>query len=349
LIITGQVSHVTWDGEASIAITSSLIAVGAVTGEGPVTHEGSASIVISSALTAIGANIHAILEGVANISVTSTLISNGSVLHVVHDGVAVITVTSALTTAGQIVHAVHEGSAVISVTSSFIIVGAVTHAVWEGAGNILVTSEIIVVGNSTGAGTVVFRHYDLLWRYDMIQARQINTANYPILFFMVDSADHLTGKVGLTPTVTLSKNGGAFAGAVGAVSEISNGWYSLEGNATDRNTLGTLAIHATAVGADAVDISFPIVDYDPFAFVDELTPEGFGAVTWDYTLNDNLGNPIPGAEIWATSDIAGAHKIAYGVTDAAGKVIFMLDPGTYYIWGQKAGYVFSNPDTEVVV
>ena len=37
---------------------------------------------------------------------------------------------------------------------------------------------------------------------------------------MVDSTDHVTGETGLTPTVTLSKNGGGYAAAAGAVSEI---------------------------------------------------------------------------------------------------------------------------------
>lgn len=86
---------------------------------------------------------------------------------------------------------------------------------------------------------------------------------YPLVFFMVDSADHITGKTGLTVTVTLSKAGGAFASPSGAVSEIANGWYKVAGNATDSNTNGPLALHATATGADPSDTLYEVVAVDP--------------------------------------------------------------------------------------
>jgi hypothetical protein len=83
-------------------------------------------------------------------------------------------------------------------------------------------------------------------------------------FFMADSSDHITGKEGLSPDVTLSKNGGAFAAPSGAVTEIGNGWYSLAGNATDRNTLGEFLLHAEASGADPADEKYTIESHDPF-------------------------------------------------------------------------------------
>jgi hypothetical protein len=82
---------------------------------------------------------------------------------------------------------------------------------------------------------------------------------------MVDSADHLTGKTGLTPTVVLSKNGATYGAAAGAVSEVGNGLYKVAGNATDNNTLGELWLHATATGADPTDVAYTVVVYDPFA------------------------------------------------------------------------------------
>ncbi len=95
--------------------------------------------------------------------------------------------------------------------------------------------------------------------------RKQNDATYSIPFFMIDSADHVAGKTGLSPTVTISKNGGAFASPSGAVSELSGGWYLLAANSTDRNTLGPLAIHATAAGADPTDLSYTVVAFDPFS------------------------------------------------------------------------------------
>lgn len=96
-------------------------------------------------------------------------------------------------------------------------------------------------------------------------AIQQSTANQPLAFLLVSSTDHLTGLTGATPTVTLSKNGAAFASPAGAVSEIGNGWYKVAGNATDSNTLGPLILHATATGADPSDTVFPVVAYNPLS------------------------------------------------------------------------------------
>jgi len=97
-----------------------------------------------------------------------------------------------------------------------------------------------------------------------MKERQQNSTSYPTCFLMVSSTDHVTPVTGLTPTVTLSKNGGAFASPSGAVTEIGSGWYALAGNATDRNTLGDFIIHATGTGADPVDDRYSIVAYNPF-------------------------------------------------------------------------------------
>jgi len=100
-----------------------------------------------------------------------------------------------------------------------------------------------------------------------MKARQQSTTTYPIPFLMVLTSDHLTGATGLSPTVTISKNGGAFASPAGAVTELGNGWYLLAGNATDRSTLGELLLHAEAATADPVDERYEIVSWDPFADV----------------------------------------------------------------------------------
>lgn len=96
----------------------------------------------------------------------------------------------------------------------------------------------------------------------MYQLKQSSTAR-PLLFMMVDSSDHVSGKTGLSPTVTISKNGGSFASPSGAVTEIANGWYKVAGNATDTGTLGPLLLHATGAGADPTDAEYDVVAYDP--------------------------------------------------------------------------------------
>jgi len=52
--------------------------------------------------------------------------------------------------------------------------------------------------------------------------------------------------------------------------------------------------------------------------------------------------------VWVTTDLPGTNVIASGRTDAAGVVAFYLDAGTVYVWRQKSGWDFTNPDTEVV-
>lgn len=96
-----------------------------------------------------------------------------------------------------------------------------------------------------------------------MRRREQNSTSHPILFFMADEEDHMTGLTGLTPSVTISKDGGAFASAEGAVSEVGNGWYALAGDADDRDTLGTLIIHAEAAGADTFDMDLEILASDP--------------------------------------------------------------------------------------
>lgn len=87
-------------------------------------------------------------------------------------------------------------------------------------------------------------------------------ATQPLVFLMIDSSDHMTGKTGLSPTVTLSKNGASFASPSGSISEIGYGWYQVAGHASDTNTLGTLVLHATASGADPVDDRYEIIACD---------------------------------------------------------------------------------------
>jgi len=90
-----------------------------------------------------------------------------------------------------------------------------------------------------------------------------NSTQSALLFFMVQSSDHITGLTGASPTVTLSKNGGTFAAPSGAVSEVGSGWYKVAGNATDTNTLGPLALHATATSGDPCDILVAHILIDP--------------------------------------------------------------------------------------
>jgi hypothetical protein len=74
-----------------------------------------------------------------------------------------------------------------------------------------------------------------------------------------------------------------------------------------------------------------------------------GAITFDYNLtNSQNSQPIADADVWVTTDEAGTNVIASGKTDQFGDVTFYLDAGTVYVWSQKTGFDFDNPDTEVI-
>ena len=74
-----------------------------------------------------------------------------------------------------------------------------------------------------------------------------------MMVFMVDNSDHLSGKAGLTLTITMSKNGAAFATVTPTVTERGSGWYNLALTASHTDTLGDLTFHITAAGADSTD------------------------------------------------------------------------------------------------
>jgi len=153
---------------------------------------------------------------------------------------------------------------------------------------------------------------------------QQSTTAQPLTFLMVLASDHVTGATGLSPTVTISKNGGAFASPSVSPTEIGNGWYKLAGNATDNNTLGPLLLHATAATADPVDVTFTVVAYNPQSATN-LGLSGIGtAQTGDayaYVVA-NLGaagaaaTALAQASLW-TSTIAGRIDAAVSTRLAA--------------------------------
>jgi len=76
---------------------------------------------------------------------------------------------------------------------------------------------------------------------------------------------------------------------------------------------------------------------------------GAGAIPFTYTLTSDVdATPIGDADVWVTTDTNGNNVIASGKTDQNGEVTFYLDAGTVYVWRQKSGWIFDNPDTEVV-
>lgn len=88
--------------------------------------------------------------------------------------------------------------------------------------------------------------------------KQSTTRN--LMVFMTDSSDHVTGKTSLTLTITLSKNGGAFASISPTVTERGDGWYSIALTTGNTDTLGDFVLHITASGADPTDLREQVVE-----------------------------------------------------------------------------------------
>jgi hypothetical protein len=113
----------------------------------------------------------------------------------------------------------------------------------------------------------------------MLYGIKQSTTSLPLLFILIDAADHISPITGLSPDVQLSKNGSAFASPAGAITELGLGWYNVAPDATDTDTLGPLLLHATATGADPTDAAFDVVAYNPADIP--------GAV-WDALIADHL-------------------------------------------------------------
>lgn len=77
---------------------------------------------------------------------------------------------------------------------------------------------------------------------------------------------------------------------------------------------------------------------------------GPGATLYTHAVTDSAGYPLDGVAVWVSTDAAGTNVVAgTRYTDDAGTVTFLLDAGsTYYVWKQRAGFTFTNPE-EVTV
>lgn len=131
-----------------------------------------------------------------------------------------------------------------------------------------------------------------------------------IVFLMVDATDDETAEEGLSPSVEISKNGGAFAAITNSVSEISDGWYKVALTSTETNTNGPLIVRATGTGADEWREVHQVID-DP---ADGVLDEALSG----HTTAGSLGKAI--ADILAdtgTDGVALASATLQAIADAA--------------------------------
>jgi hypothetical protein len=167
--------------------------------------------------------------------------------------------------------------------------------------------------------------------------RQSTAVN--VMVFMTDSTDRVTGKTGLTLTITASKDGAAFASISPTVTERGNGWYSLALITSHSDTVGDLVLHITGTGADPTDV---LIDVEPnsnirknqalsnFSFLmidstDHFTPKTGLTITAERSID---GGAFASCANSASAVANGIYKIDLAASDLNGNVITFRFTGT---------------------
>jgi hypothetical protein len=148
-------------------------------------------------------------------------------------------------------------------------------------------------------------------------------------------------KVSKAGAAEVDKNSG---GATG----IGSGKYSIVLDETDCDTVGELSVSVVMSGALPYSKSFQVLEEVAFDNVYAVGADGgssIGKGAIQHTCSVLFDNePLPGADVWITTDQDGDNVVAgVVVTDASGAAKFWLDPGTYYQWTQKSTFEFESP------
>lgn len=142
-----------------------------------------------------------------------------------------------------------------------------------------------------------------------------------------------TGAAITTGTVSgyVTKDNGTQAAIVANPTHKGNGqWaFNLTADERDAKITGVLFVHT-----DGVILNINVVSDD------QLGP---GGIEWDLDFGENAN----GAEFWITLQTS-ETVLASGFLDDNGQATVYLDAGSYYVYGQKVGYNFNNPNSLVV-
>lgn len=179
----------------------------------------------------------------------------------------------------------------------------------------------------------------------MREIKQYTAQN--VMVFMADSTDHVTGKTGLTLTVTISKNGGYFTNINPTVTERGYGWYNIALTSSDTDTIGDLIVRATATGADPAERVLSVVanvEADTYNLVNTELDTAISlrlsstdirldildsAISSRYTVHEfitkilsDLGEPIDGSGFWIRKDVLSAYNyIQKNISQETGNIL----------------------------
>jgi hypothetical protein len=120
------------------------------------------------------------------------------------------------------------------------------------------------------------------------------------------------------------------------------------GDATAANQATIIASLVDAKGTgytSATDSLVAIRDRGDAAWV--TGGGGSGSETTTYTITVG-GAAVSGVKVELYSGVNKSGLIGIQNTDDFGRTVWELDSGSYYAWRKKAGYTFTNPDTQTV-
>ena len=143
-----------------------------------------------------------------------------------------------------------------------------------------------------------------------MQLKQATARN--LMIFMTDALDRLSGKAGLTLTITASKDGGAFAAITPTVTDRGNGWYALALTPDHTDTLGDFALHVTGTGADPSDLVRQVVaDGEGSYTANDLLRFAAAKAAGKTTIvkNGTLDHTVTFRDVSDTRDITVAHVL----------------------------------------
>lgn len=148
---------------------------------------------------------------------------------------------------------------------------------------------------------------------------------------MVSDEDYVTGSTGKTLSVTVSKNGGAFAAADNSVTEVGSGWYKITLSTDETDTAGDLVIRSTATGCAEWRQIREVVSTPAGSFAATLSITERNAIA-DHVIMRNLPNAedATGPDTASLNSIFGHARMRVGKVSSSGNVItiYMTDDST---------------------
>jgi hypothetical protein len=166
-----------------------------------------------------------------------------------------------------------------------------------------------------------------------------------IVFVMIDGAGVEVTGLGSTYTLSISKNGGAFAPSAGVKAEIGSGFYTYLSTVGEADTPGPVAITVTHASTRQQNLEYVVA----------TRIQNTKSYTYPVTSSAAGNPPVPNAAVDISTDAAKANIIWSGYTDEFGhardsvQALPVLQIGKdYYFWTSKVGFTFTNPDLETI-